>query len=93
MFQRIIALCVALLPCTLGRAADSYTVTVSAGESERIGTPAGEFDTLKFVRTNEGSGETAEVWLATERSYLPVRTVLVEKDGTRYEHIATRISQ
>jgi hypothetical protein len=60
---------------------------------ERIATPAGEFDTVKLIRKNEGSGEVAEIWLAANRSYLPVRILVVEKDGTRYEHIATRFSQ
>jgi len=35
----------------------------------------------------------SEIWLAADRGYLPVRIVVVEKDGTRYEHVATRISQ
>jgi hypothetical protein len=60
---------------------------------ERLATPAGEFDTLKLGRKNEGSGELAEIWLAADRGYLPVRILVVEKDGTRYEHVATRISQ
>jgi len=60
---------------------------------ERLATPAGEFDTLKLLRKNEGSGEVSEIWLAADRGYLPVRIVVVEKDGTRYEHVATRISQ
>lgn len=60
---------------------------------ERLATPAGEFDTVKLLRRNEGSGEMAEIWLAASRSYVPVRILLVEKDGTRYEHLATRISQ
>jgi hypothetical protein len=59
---------------------------------ERVATPAGEFDAVKLVRRNEGSGETAEVWFAADRAPLPVRIVLVEKDGTRYEHRAKRIS-
>lgn len=59
---------------------------------ERLATPAGEFETLKLVRRNEGSGEVAEIWLATNRSYLPVRILVMENDGTRYEHVATRIS-
>jgi len=59
---------------------------------ERIGTPAGEFDTVRVLRKN-GSGDVAEIWLAANRSYLPVRIVVVEQDGTRYEHVATRISQ
>jgi len=60
---------------------------------ERLATPAGEFDTLRLIRRNEGSGEVAEIWLAVDRSYLPVRILVVENDGTRYEHVATRISQ
>jgi hypothetical protein len=60
---------------------------------ERLATPAGEFDTVKLIRKNEGSGEVAEIWLAANRGYLPVRIMVVENDGTRYEHVATRISQ
>jgi len=60
---------------------------------ERLATPAGEFDTVRLIRRNEGSGEVAEIWLAVDRSYLPVRILVVENDGTRYEHVATRISQ
>jgi len=60
---------------------------------ERIGTPAGDFDAVKVIRRNEGSGEVAEIWLAADRGYLPVRILVSEKDGTRYEHVATRITQ
>jgi hypothetical protein len=59
---------------------------------ERIGTPAGEFDTVKLVRQN-GSGDAAEFWLAPGLNYLPVRIVVTEKDGTRYENVLKRISQ
>jgi len=67
--------------------------TYKPNGQERLATPAGEFDTVKLIRKNEGSGEVSEVWLAANRGYLPVRIVVVEKDGTRYEHVATRISQ
>lgn len=60
---------------------------------EKLSTPAGEFETLKVARRNEGSGDVVEIWLAADRGFLPVRIVVVEKDGTRYEHVATRISQ
>jgi hypothetical protein len=59
---------------------------------ERIATPAGEFDAVKVARRNESSNEVSEVWFAANRDYLPVRIVVVEKDGTRYEHVARRIS-
>ena len=60
---------------------------------ERLALPAGEFETVKLIRKNEGSGTVTEIWLSASHAYLPVRIVIVEEDGTRYEHLATRISQ
>ena len=59
---------------------------------EKLATRAGEFDAIKMTRRNEGSGDVVEIWLAANRSYLPVRIVILEKDGTRYEHVVTRMS-
>jgi len=58
---------------------------------ERVSTPAGEFEAVKVVRKNDDPGESAEFWFAVERGYLPVRILVVEKDGTRFEHLAKRI--
>jgi hypothetical protein len=71
-----------------GRGMSHHTYT--AGGRERVATPAGEFDAVKVTRTN-GSGDKAEMWFAADRNYVPVRIVVMEKDGTRYEHLATRI--
>jgi uncharacterized protein DUF3108 len=82
---------------------DSVTYTIADGKGlsrhvykvvgrERIRTPAGEFDTIKVARQRD-ERESAELWLAAERAFIPVRLVVVEKDGTRYEQIATRISR
>lgn len=62
----------------------------SVGGTERLTTPAGQFDTLRLVRRTKG--ELAEIWLATERSYLPVRVRVIEKDGTRYDQVVVKIS-
>jgi hypothetical protein len=67
--------------------------TYKRGGRERVTTPAGEFDAVKLLRRNESSGEVAEIWLAASRGYLPVRLVVTESNGTRYEHLATRIFQ
>lgn len=82
--------------------ADSVSYTIADGKGlsrhvyklmgrERIKIPAGEFDAVKAARQGEDR-ESAELWLAAERSYIPVRLVVVEKDGTRYEQVAIRIS-
>ena len=60
---------------------------------ERLKIPAGEFDTLKVERnTGKDARDTAHVWLAADRGNLPLRLLVVEKDGTRYDQVATRIS-
>ena len=60
---------------------------------ERLKTPAGEFDALKLVkrRDNPGDRET-EIWLAADRQYVPVRVLLIEKDGTRLDSVASSLS-
>lgn len=72
-----------------GRGMSRHTYLVSG--RERVATPAGEFDAIKVTRKNDGSNEVAELWFAADRGHLPVRIVLVDKDGTRYEHLARRI--
>ncbi len=60
---------------------------------ERIQVPAGDFDTLKIVRRPDGPNDrSAELWLAPAAGNLPVRIRVVEKDGTRTEQLATRVS-
>lgn len=89
-----------LLP---GSKSDSVSYSIADGKGlsrhtyklvgrERIKTPVGEFDTLKAVRQGD-ERETAEVWLAQQYSYIPIRLLVVDKDGTRMEQIPTRISQ
>jgi hypothetical protein len=60
------------------------------GGRSRISTPIGELEALRFVR--ESGDERTEIWLASELSSLPVRIVVSEKDGTRYEQVVTKIT-
>jgi len=58
---------------------------------EKFASAAGEFDAVKLVRRKDG-GERAEIWLAADRDYLPVRVLIVDKKGTRLDQVLTRIS-
>jgi hypothetical protein len=58
--------------------------------NERLKTPAGEFNTLKLVRTKEK--QRAELWLANELGNFPVQAKVLYKDGTRLEQVAVRVS-
>jgi len=60
---------------------------------ERIGIPAGQFDALRLVKRKERPDDrSSEMWLDPSRSYLPLRVLVVQKDGTRIDQVATRIS-
>ncbi len=58
---------------------------------EKMTIAAGEFQIVKLVRKKEGD-ERAEIWLAADRDYIPVRILIVTKDGTRLDQVATRIT-
>ena len=74
-----------------GKDATSYTYE-PAGR-ERVKTPAGEFDALKLVKRKVNPDDKGtEIWLAVERSYLPVRLLVVDKNGTRLDTLAAKIS-
>ena len=61
------------------------------GGRERLKTPAGEFDTVVVERTS--GNDAARLWLASELGHLPVRLLVVQKDGTRLNQVAIRISR
>lgn len=60
---------------------------------ERVKTPAGEFDALKFVKKRERpQDKVTELWVTADRQNLPVRILVVDKDGAQYDQVATRIA-
>jgi hypothetical protein len=64
----------------------------SAGR-ERVKTPAGEFDALKLVKRKDNPQDKAtEIWLAIDRQYIPVRILVIDKDGKRLDQVAVKIS-
>ena len=61
---------------------------------ERIRIPAGEFDALHLVKRKESPDDrrSSEIWVDPSRSYLPLRVLVVQKDGTRIDQVAARIT-
>ena len=75
---------------TDGKGLSTFRYVVSA--VEMLNTPAGMLQTVKLVKQREsGDDRATEIWLATERNYLPVRILVVEKDGSRIDQILTRM--
>ena len=60
---------------------------------EMLKTPAGDIEALKLVKVRDAGDERGtEIWLATKQNYLPVRILVIEKDGTRIDQVVTAIS-
>lgn len=87
-----------------GPAAREVTATVVDGrgttlyryavlERQLLKTPAGQFETLHLVKVKDaGDARGTELWLAAARDFVPVRLLVIEKDGTRMDTVVTRIS-
>ncbi|MBI4292446.1 MAG: DUF3108 domain-containing protein [Betaproteobacteria bacterium] len=66
----------------------------SVAGPERLRTAAGDFETLKLVKQRDnGDLRATEIWLASKADYLPVRILVIEKDGTRIDQVVTRIGR
>jgi hypothetical protein len=60
--------------------------------TEKLTTPAGEMQTLHIAKERDGPDDkSTEIWFASEHDYLPVRVLVVDKDGTRADQVLTRI--
>jgi hypothetical protein len=74
---------------TNGRKLDHYLYAVqSSGDLE---TRLGRMATLHLVKQHRADESGAEVWLAPQYRFLPVRLLIQEEDGTRYEQVITRL--
>jgi hypothetical protein len=69
------------------------TYTYLAAGRERVKTPAGEFEALKLVKRKDNpQDKTTELWLAVDRQYIPVRILVIDKDGARLDQVAVKIT-
>lgn len=74
---------------TNGRKLDKYRYEVVPDVA--VDTPLRRYNTLHLVKQREAGDTQAEVWLAPELHYLPVKVFVVENDNVRYEQVVTRV--
>ncbi|MGE5526377.1 MAG: DUF3108 domain-containing protein [Rhodospirillaceae bacterium] len=74
---------------TNGRRLDTYAYSITRDVEQD--TPLGRLKTLHLVKQRERGDPENEIWLSPEHGYVPVRMVIVERDGTRYEQLATKL--
>ena len=76
------------LSITNGRKLDHYLYAVRAGVE--IETPLGRMTTVHLVKQHRPDETGGEVWLAPQHHYLPVKVVILEENGSRFEHVITK---
>ena len=59
--------------------------------TEIIDTPLGKLNTLRLVKQREPGDNGVEVWLAPDRNFFPVRLLILENDGSKFEQVITRL--
>jgi len=74
---------------TNGRKLDRYHYTVTPGVE--LLTPLGRIATVHLAKRRDPGDTATELWLSPAHGYLPLRMVVVENDGARYEQIITRL--
>ena len=81
---------ITLIKMTNGKKIESYLYQVTdSGPAE---TPLGKMNAVHLVKQRDaGDNNQIEVWLATERHFVPIKILVVESDGARYEWIITRL--
>ncbi len=78
------------LPMTNGKKIEPYRYQVIG--TEPVDTPLGRMNTLHLVKQREaGDNNAIEVWLARERNLIPVKLLIVEGDGSKFEQVITRL--
>lgn len=75
---------------TDGRGLTQFQYKVAGREV--LKTPAGELETVHLVKQRDNQEDKGtEIWFASGRDYLPVRILVIEKDGARIDQVLTRI--
>jgi len=74
---------------TNGRKLDQYRYLITP--DVEIDTPLGRMKTLHLVKQRQPDESAAEVWLAPQHHFFPVKVLIVEKNGSRYEQIITKL--
>jgi hypothetical protein len=72
-----------------GKKIENYRYQL-AGE-ETLDTPLGKLKTLHLVKQREGNDNGVEIWLSTENNQFPVKLLISENDGSKFEQLITRL--
>lgn len=76
-------------PMTNGRKLDTYRYAVT--RDVPLETALGRIVTVHLVKQRDPGDTATELWLAPQFRNLPVKVLIVEKDGSRFEQLVTKL--
>jgi hypothetical protein len=76
-------------PMTNGKKIEHYRYELAG--TEDLDTPLGRIKTLHLVKHRDPGENGTEVWLAADRNLFPVKLLILENDGSRFEQVITRL--
>lgn len=76
-------------PMTNGKKIERYRYELAGRET--LDTPLGKLNTLHLVKHRDPGENGTEVWLAADRNLFPVKLLILENDGTKFEQVITRL--
>ena len=74
---------------TNGRKLERYRYT--ARSDVTIDTPFKRLNTIHLVKQRETDDSGTEIWIAPEYGNVPVKVLVIESDGVRFEQVVTRL--
>lgn len=74
---------------TNGKKVEPYRYQLAGRET--IDTPLGKLSTLHLAKQRDAGENAVDVWLAAERNLIPVKLVIVENDGSKFEQVITQL--
>lgn len=75
---------------TNGRKLDRYRYAVVPDVT--LDTALGRIGTIHLIKQREAGDTATEIWLAPQYGHLPMKVLVVENDGSRYEQHVTSVS-
>ena len=72
-----------------GKKIENYRYQL-AGQ-EPLDTPLGKLKTLHLVKHREGNDNGVEIWLSADHNLFPVKLLIIENDGSKFEQLITRL--
>ena len=76
-------------PMTNGKKIENYRYELAG--TETLATPLGNIKTLHLVKRRDPGENGTEVWLAADRHLFPVKLLIIENDGSKFEQVITRL--